>query len=89
MAMGNNILLFLATLNIIAFLFHSVLELYDWAYQKIRQHVGAKVRLFDYIKYTLMQFLFKRREDFIRYTLELFRISEVKLENSAYNKILR
>ena len=57
--------MFLATLNIIAFLFHSILELYDLAYKKIRQHVGAKVRLFDYIKYTLMQFLFKGWEDFI------------------------
>ena len=44
---------------------------------------GAKARLFDYIKYTLMQFLFKGWEDFIRYTLELFKINEVELENSG------
>ena len=75
--------MFLATLNIIAFLFHSVLELYDWAYQKIRQHIRVRPRLFDYIKYTLMQFLFKGWEDFIRYSLELFRTNEVNLENSA------
>lgn len=75
--------MFLATLNIIAFLFHSVLELYDDGYQKIRKHFGARARLFDYIKYTLMQFLFKGWEDFVRYSLELFRINKVELENSA------
>jgi len=75
--------MFLATLNIIAFLFHSVLELYDVGYQKIRKHFGARARLFDYIKYTLMQFLFKGWEDFTRYTHKLFRINAIQLESSA------
>lgn len=75
--------MFLATLNIIAFLFHSLLELYDVGYQKIRKHFGARARLFDYIKYTLMQFLFKGWEDFTRYTHKLFRINEIQLESSA------
>jgi hypothetical protein len=40
----------LATLNMLAFLFHTVLELFSGVYQKIRGKLGARRKFFEHIK---------------------------------------
>ena len=77
--------MFLASLNVIAFLFHSILELFDVAYQAMRKKLGARVGLFYYIKNTFMHFIFKGWKDFIRYALRNLGIDNYEGDMLVYN----
>ncbi len=67
--------MFLATLNIIAFLFHSILELHNHIYQKIRKNLGTRVALFEYFRQTLLHFIFKSWKHLIEYTVKLLKLN--------------
>jgi len=76
--------MFLATLNIIAFLFHSVLELYNHIYQKIRKNVGTKVGLFEYFRQVLMHFIFNSWKHLMEYIIKNLKLGDdLLLVNSS------
>ncbi len=76
--------MFLAMLNIIAFLFHSILELHNHIYQKIRKNLGTRVALFEYFRQTLLHFIFKSWKHLIEYTVKLLKIkNDEPLFNSS------
>ena len=72
----QNLSMLLATLNIIAFLFHSVLELYNHIYQKIRKNVGTKVGLFEYFRQVLMHFIFNSWKHLIEYIIKNLKLGD-------------
>jgi len=54
----NNLSNVLATLNLIAFLFHTVLAMTSEVYQKIRKKLGARKKFFEHIRTLLHYILF-------------------------------
>lgn len=60
----------LATLNILAFLFHTLLELINPAYKLLRKEAGARVRLFNDIRTMLQLFCFKSFNNLLEFMLE-------------------
>lgn len=60
----------LATLNIIAFLFHTMLELMNEKYQLLRVAIGARVRLFNDIRTMLSYFPFKSFTSLMEFMIE-------------------
>jgi hypothetical protein len=65
----NHLCEFLLTLNLLAFLFHTVLDLVNYTYQKIRELLVTRTSFFNDIR-TLLKFLwFKDWSDFFSFIL--------------------
>ena len=59
----------LLTLNLLAFLFHTVLHLVDESYQRIRQHKGTRQGFFNDIKALTQYFIFESWDHLILFML--------------------
>ena len=70
----NNLSNILATLNLIAFLFHTVLAMTSEAYQKIRKKLGARKKFFEHIRTLLHYILFSSWDKLIQFIMETFKL---------------
>lgn len=59
-----------ATMNILAFLFHTMLEFMDEKYQLLRKLLGARKRLFEHIRVLLVHIPATNFEHFLNYMIE-------------------
>lgn len=59
-----------ATMNILAFLFHTMLEFMDGKYQLLRKVLGARKRLFEHIRVLLIHIPATNFEHFLTYMIE-------------------
>jgi hypothetical protein len=59
-----------ATMNIVAFLFHTMLEFMDGKYQLLRKVLGARKRLFEHIRVLLIHIPATNFEHFLSYMIE-------------------
>ena len=66
----------LLTLNLLAFLFHTVLHLVDESYQRIRQHKGTRQGFFNDIKSLTQYFIFESWDHLILFMLGDAEISQ-------------
>jgi hypothetical protein len=73
----KNLSMVLATLNILAFLFHSVFELYDCIYQAIRKKIGARKTFFQTVRTITRFFLFSSWENLLDFIIEKLEIQVV------------
>ncbi len=64
---GHQICNLLATMNLIAFLFHTVLEYMDEKYLRLREVVGARKRFFEQIRSLLIFKLFNSFRHFMKF----------------------
>lgn len=55
----NHLASLLAVLNILAFGFHTLLEIMDQGYKKVREKIGRRDELFNGMRYLLSRFLFE------------------------------
>jgi hypothetical protein len=62
----------LLTLNLLAFLFHTVLHLIDQPYQKIRQLLGIRKRFFNDLRTLTTYFVFDSWQHLISFMLNEF-----------------
>ena len=60
----------LATMNILAFLFHTMLEFMDQKYRLLRTVIGARTRFFDHIKILLIYHCFKSFDNLMTFMVE-------------------
>lgn len=60
----------LATMNILSFLFHTMLEFMDEKYRLVRKKCGARVRLFNDIRTLLQYFCFRSFNRLMEFMLE-------------------
>lgn len=68
---GENYLASLfATMNILAFLFHTMLEFMDGKYQLLRKVLGARKRLFEHIRVLLIHIPCTNFDHFLTYMIE-------------------
>ena len=65
----NHLCEFLLSLNLLAFLFHNVLELVNFTYQKIRKLLVTRTTFFNDIRTLLKFFWFKNWSDFFSFIL--------------------
>jgi hypothetical protein len=63
---------FLLTLNLLAFLFHTVLHLGDQPYQQIRLHLGTRKRFFNDLRTLTTYFVFESWQHLISFMLNEF-----------------
>lgn len=63
---------FLLTLNLLAFLFHTVLQLLDESYQRIRQLLGTRRRFFNDLRTLTTYFVFDSWQHLLDFMLEPF-----------------
>jgi len=61
---------FLLTLNLLAFLFHTVLHLLDLPYQQIRQRWGTRKRFFNDLRALTCYLVFESWQHFLAFMLE-------------------
>jgi hypothetical protein len=61
---------FLLTLNLLAFLFHTVLQLLDSPYQQIRQRLGTRQRFFNDLRALTFYLVFESWQHLIAFMLE-------------------
>ena len=61
---------FLLTLNLLAFLFHTVLELVDEKYQLLREELSARKTFFNDVRALLRYLLFESWEHLLDFMLE-------------------
>ena len=61
---------FLLTLNLLSFLFHTVLELVDEKYQLLREELSARRTFFNDIRALLRYLLFESWEHLLDFMLE-------------------
>ncbi|HEY4832713.1 MAG TPA: ISNCY family transposase [Waddliaceae bacterium] len=64
----------LATLNLIAFLFHTILAISSQAYHEIRKHIGARQRLFEHLRILVHYILFESWDDLMSFILKELKI---------------
>lgn len=67
----------LAVLNILAFLFHTVLEITDYIYQSLRQISGRRDTLFNDIRALLKRFLFQSFSSLMEFMLGEKQIADI------------
>jgi hypothetical protein len=72
---------FLLTLNLLAFLFHTVLHLVDHPYQQIRLHLGTRKRFFNDLRTLTTYFVFDSSQHLISFMLTEF--DPIKPANSS------
>lgn len=60
----------LATMNLLAFLFHTMLEFMDKKYQLLRTVIKARTRFFDHIKILLIYHCFKSFDNLMTFMIE-------------------
>jgi hypothetical protein len=72
---------FLVTLNLIAFLFHTVLDFVDEKYQKIRKQLGSRKRFFQDLRALTTYFVFDNWQHLFSFMLEEF--EPIKVTNSS------
>lgn len=60
----------LATLNILAFLFHTMLEFMNEKYQLLRQALGARTRFFEHIRILLIYVCYINFDHFLDFMIE-------------------
>lgn len=60
------------TLNLIAFLFHSVLQLLDDSYQRFRQLIGTRKRFFADLRTLTTYFVFESWHHLLSFMLDEF-----------------
>ncbi len=72
---------FLLTLNLLAFLFHTVLHLVDKSYQLLRQHLGTRKRFFNDLRTLTTYFVFDSWQHLISFMLDEF--EPIKAANSS------
>lgn len=65
----------LLTLNLLAFLFHTVLEMMDDRYQLIRQKLGSRSTFFDDIRALTKYHYFKSWDDLFQFMLERLKLA--------------
>jgi hypothetical protein len=63
---------FLVTLNLLAFLFHTVLHLVDVKYQQVRQQIGTRKRFFQDLRALTTYFVFDRWLHLFSFMLDEF-----------------
>jgi hypothetical protein len=63
---------FLLTLNLLAFLFHTVLQLLDESYQRIRLLLGTRIRFFQDLRTLTTYFVFDSWQHLFDFILESF-----------------
>jgi len=63
---------FLLTLNLLAFLFHTVLQLLDESYQRIRRLLGTRRRFFSDLRTLTTYFVFDNWQHLLDFMLEQF-----------------
>jgi hypothetical protein len=73
---GHKICNLLATMNLLAFLFHTVLELMDERYLKVREIISARKRFFEHIRILLIYKLFSDFNHFMEFMLAALTGSE-------------
>jgi hypothetical protein len=61
---------FLLTLNLLAFLFHTLLQLLDSPYQQIRQRLGSRQRFFNDLRALTCYLVFESWQHLIAFMLE-------------------
>ena len=66
----NNLCEMLLTLNLLAFLFHSVLKLANYTYQRLRQLLGSRRSFFNDIRALLKYFWFETWSDLFDFMLD-------------------
>jgi len=66
---GHKVCNLLATMNLLAFLFHTVLELMDERYLKLREIISARKRFFEHIRILLIYKLFSDFNHFMEFML--------------------
>ena len=66
----NNLCEILLTLNLLAFLFHSVLKLANSTYQRLRQLLGSRRSFFNDIRALLKYFWFETWSDLLNFMLD-------------------
>ena len=59
----------LAAMNLLAFLFHTMLEFMDGKYQLLRKVIGARKRFFDHIKILLIYHCFKSFDNLMNFMI--------------------
>lgn len=64
----------LATLNLIAFLLHTILALTSEAYQKIRVKLGARKKFFEHIRTLVHYILFKSWDDLMCFMMDKLKL---------------
>ncbi len=68
-------------MNILAFLFHTIQELYDETYIELRSNIGARKRLFETMNVLTTMFIFRSFDKMIEFILiSRQNDGEVKLE---------
>lgn len=72
---------FLATLNLLAFLFHTVLHLVDVNYQQVRQQLGTRKRFFHDLRTLTTYFVFASWQHLISFMLDEF--EPIRTANSS------
>jgi hypothetical protein len=71
----------LASLNILAFAFHTILEIVDKSYQAVREKAGRRDTLFNSIRTLLSLICFKSFESLMDFMLGLKKINAEDIEN--------
>ena len=66
----NHLSSFLLTLNLLAFLFHTVLELVDEKYQLLREELSARRTFFNDLRALLRYLLFESWEHLLDFMIE-------------------
>jgi hypothetical protein len=64
----------LATLNLIAFLCHTILSITNEAYQKIRKKLGARKKFFEHFRTLTHYILFKNWESMLKFMLNKLKL---------------
>jgi hypothetical protein len=59
----------LATLNILAFLFHTLLEYMNEKYQLLRQALGARIRFFEHLRVLLIHICYESFDHFLDFMI--------------------
>lgn len=72
---------FLLTLNLLAFLFHTVLQLVDRSYQRIRQQLGTRKRFFNDLRTLTTYLVFDSWQHLFSFMLDEF--EPIKATNSS------
>ncbi len=65
---------FLVTLNLLAFLFHTLLDLLDAAYQMLRQHLVSRTEFFNDLRALLRYLLFDDWQHLLRFMLRSLKL---------------
>ena len=65
----------LLAMNILAFLFHSILELWDSSYKEVREYLGRRRKFFEHIEALTTYFVYENFDLLIAFMLDRLRVN--------------